>query len=790
MNVANYLQLSRIMKLMAMGVVLLTVIMPAYVQALPVNFVNGLSPSNGQVDGGGQWHSLVMTGHGKVQRVDVGMYFDDNLTDKEFTINVGGSCLITAPNPAYPPSNVYVEILIGNTVVDTATGNQVCGALDGRRITIPAGSLAQYYDGTRFYGAPVSLRWTNAPGARNAIANADNQVGSHFRFRFNITGPGKVSLIDSSSSGINNTNNSMVHNGATQDPSTMYFPFGLDCNQGAVRRGQVSVYDADNGTATQPTPVRFYVGTVDSSGNITPLSVGDYRGRGPGAAANLADIWWDEDDGFGADGSRTPDPGSSLPNQLVGSANVPAPNHPVFYPGNFGNKGGVTTVAIQSVQPSTHYVLVIERINAGQFVYIGLPGDGLYGSPDFDYSADCRSVVSPTVTPAAIIYNNASGTNMTTGSYVDAGTPLNVSGELTADTGGDANVTASWQGWLDRNGDGIFNGTDSQIGQVSNVNVAIPSGTTVTIPGSSFPTTADGAFAQVCSRVYNLTPIAPTDVSTNEVVNCILISRRPYFEVLNGDANAAAGLAPTCTPPNPVTNGTISGLFVSGQGARAQIAAFATGPITEFASSYGSPTVKALTFANNAADTYGGNSELTYCIPDDTNAFWGTNRVVGNTAVGPQANITGQDTLIVQGDIYIRGSMTYDPANFALSNIPSRKYYATGNIYIDNNVTQLDGVYGATGVIYTCGVDNGVGGLRAAGAAGNLNELAGCNNQLVVNGAFIAGGGVKLQRMYDTIGGQPAERFVYTPETWLQGLFPSDNPSPGADSITSLPPIL
>jgi hypothetical protein len=155
---------------------------------------------------------------------------------------------------------------------------------------------------------------------------------------------------------------------------------------------------------------------------------------------------------------------------------------------------------------------------------------------------------------------------------------------------------------------------------------------------------------------------------------------------------------------------------------------------------------------------------------------------------------------------------------------------ATGNIYIDKSVTQLDGIYLAKNKIYTCAQAP----IPTTFVPVPINSLYdNCNNQLVVHGSFVANK-VNFMRTYGSlrdekaisssctarIGGRfrvvlvcpppspscsnagtaaptmrqtcAAEVFEYTPDMYLSDP-KTQKVNNGAiiyDAITSLPPVL
>lgn len=114
---------------------------------------------------------------------------------------------------------------------------------------------------------------------------------------------------------------------------------------------------------------------------------------------------------------------------------------------------------------------------------------------------------------------------------------------------------------------------------------------------------------------------------------------------------------------------------------------------------------------------------------------------IGNTPLVPGAN----NALYTDGDVKITGDISYTGANGAggwnnVSDIPSFVIVAKGNIYIDKDVTNLDGIFiaqgngASNGIIDTC----------------TNREFYACQKQLVVNGAFLARK-VFLNRTYSSL---------------------------------------
>ncbi|MBX4190797.1 hypothetical protein KW794_01790 [Candidatus Saccharibacteria bacterium] len=190
------------------------------------------------------------------------------------------------------------------------------------------------------------------------------------------------------------------------------------------------------------------------------------------------------------------------------------------------------------------------------------------------------------------------------------------------------------------------------------------------------------------------------------------------------------------------------------------------------ASSGGSTSVKAETFANSNALPFGGKFEGSVsqgnCIPDYyakkpasaqnanniSNAVGlGSGDYKNSPPAGTAFRLTNGSgdhiipagmriTIYVEGNVYIDGNIKYDTAS-TVSSVPKFVLIAKGSIYIDKGATQLDGLYIAEpadttpavlsaddGVIWTCH-DEIPGKL-------NFTYPAQCNLPLVVNGALIA----------------------------------------------------
>ena len=175
-----------------------------------------------------------------------------------------------------------------------------------------------------------------------------------------------------------------------------------------------------------------------------------------------------------------------------------------------------------------------------------------------------------------------------------------------------------------------------------------------------------------------------------------------------------------------------------------------------------------------------------------------------------------QIAVYVEGNVFINGNISYQTGATNISELPNLYIIAKGNIYIDNDVTNIDGTFIAQtdgpdvndkGNIYTC-TDSNATLFPAA------NLATACDKQLVVNGGLIAQevrflrtagsidtstSSVETPNYSNGTGTGAAEVINYTPEVYLAPS-PLRNPnatntntgSAGAgryDAIKSLPPI-
>ena len=311
----------------------------------------------------------------------------------------------------------------------------------------------------------------------------------------------------------------------------------------------------------------------------------------------------------------------------------------------------------------------------------------------------------------------------------------------------------------------------------------------------------------VCSVVAANPPPPPTTTNT---------SKYPFFQAINGSVMAGCNL------------GLLSGYYNNSgaaNGSGTTLASISNNAIVGFASSIGSTYGPAgLSFANtntnvdSTSPTLGGFFK-TNCarsqvsVADNTRTYTDidalTNAGVKNYKNDATISNSGAQTIAagkritvnVDGNIYIKNNIKYasDSSWSDSGSIPSLVIRATGNIYIDQNVTRLDGTYVANNAIFTC-----VNSSKTP-----ILSLSGCNKQLLVYGSFIANKINLLRTLGDINDSNPAscnnnsgtvkeynncaaEVFVKSPEIYINGTDTrnentTQNPY---NLIKNMPPIL
>ncbi len=377
-------------------------------------------------------------------------------------------------------------------------------------------------------------------------------------------------------------------------------------------------------------------------------------------------------------------------------------------------------------------------------------------------------------------------------------------------------------------------------------------------PSNGWVGSNDGSSSQdgliLTSAPYTSSGQATDAGCTNEVYDI------PYVAVFGADVIAAQGLGreERCDPGD-TTSSFISAAFdlSNFRGSGAQFAAQAMNTITNFSTakmrtSPPSP-MHGLAFANSGPSTP-GNMPSHHCGIDHvermplegtipiTDTSEPIRQIFQNNPgkrvfthiTNPPSNLTlehpgvgvglagslppgqrlrnGQHrTLYVEGNVSIATNIDYRNNNWNnISAIPSFHLIVDGDIYIDPSVTRLDGIYFATGNIYTC-----ANGFTPVSLGNVFNN---CQEPLLVNGSFSANNiffnryadsslRSGLQNEFPTRSGTnrrclaisderrvcAAETINFSPEIYLvePALPPTTVPGQSQyESITTLPPVL
>lgn len=365
-------------------------------------------------------------------------------------------------------------------------------------------------------------------------------------------------------------------------------------------------------------------------------------------------------------------------------------------------------------------------------------------------------------------------------------------------------------------------------------NVAVDSPTPPTTTISSPPTT---------TSIYRviLNGTAGTEPAECQVTISVLADQ-PYLRVYGNDVAAGSGRKPGCGPGNSanIETNTLRKPNNAYVGAGSQLGAFSLGhvgsggfisaAVRNAVANPGAPI--GLTFGNyndyGVPVGWGGNSGMSSCMPDFFSLKTASSpqlssstsiaeRTFPNATVNAlikNGNPVGSPKVVyVDEDVYINSNIIFENSESALagttwnqpSRIPSFYLVVKGNIYIDKDVTQLDGVYIAQprdiqspGDIYTC-----TNGTTPYVLPNSGTLRSDCNVKLTVNGTFIAQNVHFLRtngRLRPSIvdnelasSGTIAEVFNFSPEVYL-GVPDSSLRRSAAlkkyDYITSLPPVL
>ena len=304
----------------------------------------------------------------------------------------------------------------------------------------------------------------------------------------------------------------------------------------------------------------------------------------------------------------------------------------------------------------------------------------------------------------------------------------------------------------------------------------------------------------------------PTEITV--IPAAVPVSRKPILKVTGNDVQAGAIITTdvsktknfaACTPVSPTPDGDIETVIppTPSSGSTGQYAVSASGRITGFQGDNKSGGSNDLTFNNknlplggysvicrqdlaqsiapNSTDTV--NTTITKPAPTTAkqiikydNGNSNQNYTLSNNPVNGFATIpagAGRQrlTIIVDGNVQINNNISYDTNYGNRSGIPSFALIATGNIYVAEGVTRLDGLYVSNKTFSTCSNNNN---LRLPVLTKDT-----CKNQLTINGALVANE-VYFRRTNGNVGDPtPAEKLSFLPELYL-------SPPPSTSTLVDL----
>lgn len=333
-------------------------------------------------------------------------------------------------------------------------------------------------------------------------------------------------------------------------------------------------------------------------------------------------------------------------------------------------------------------------------------------------------------------------------------------------------------------------------------------GTPTSIGVENFVVTNEPAGTTICRRL-TVAPASPGVPSADSELACVIVAKGPYVHFTGGDVWAGGDFAEpdgTCTTITDAKITTLSKQSV-GAGSVVEYAAFALGEISRFGSGsrplYDSNNFadlgRRLAFANNTT-TLGVFGAPQHCMNDyaanyesapgvggsvDLNRGSGAWHAAGDLTLFGTLPAGSKQAYLVDGDVTISGDIRYiggAPTYGSSNDIPSLLIIAKGDIFVDQSVTSLDGVFVSRGTFYTC---------RQKPMPPTIST---CASLLTINGSVIANQ-LDLYRTRGADGATPDERklpaeiFNLSPEVFLNNVLNTSNqPTLTTSDIRELPP--
>ncbi|HET6622844.1 MAG TPA: hypothetical protein VFG56_02835 [Candidatus Saccharimonadales bacterium] len=227
---------------------------------------------------------------------------------------------------------------------------------------------------------------------------------------------------------------------------------------------------------------------------------------------------------------------------------------------------------------------------------------------------------------------------------------------------------------------------------------------------------------------------------------CSVIQRWPDIQVTGGDVRAGGSFADAldnCSASPARIIGHLHSVESDLRGSFGEYGVLATDDISHYGSnsvvSTNGSLASELYFANTGAP---GNFSGGWCFNEVFDSFpnptWtGNSWSGGNIELGPNDRMV----IRVNGPARITGDILTSSIKInSINQLPEFVLIADGDITIDSDVTEIDGIFVTKGNFITCN------GHTQVNSSISLDEGSACREALVVNGAVIAGGTIKAYR--------------------------------------------
>jgi len=308
-------------------------------------------------------HLLIASDHGDVEEVRLGMYSPTGTPKTISILNAGegdGGLCRSNGSAVRPLTGYFVQVRIfdandsSREITYRIRGSDVCNSQMAHNTSTTANP--------KFYGTYQTPRLTETDSDTGLyylkiaisyirIDSLPDNAGNDQAASFKVVGPSGSWIGNIDTGDARQPNNStLAKETGRAGPVTHRFAFAFPCRVIDPSNQKVVLYDADNGIQAGPA-VRFYIAWLDGDGNEVPLRATEYA-------------------------SHT---GATVDN--IGSIRAFRPND---------GSENTAKVTLRNMDPSKKYVLVVKNVwgtgtsgGASNFIYVGLPGDSIYGAGNF-----------------------------------------------------------------------------------------------------------------------------------------------------------------------------------------------------------------------------------------------------------------------------------------------------------------------------------------------------------------------------------------------------------------------